>query len=266
MNGRKRFNAIMSYEKFDRLPLWFFGTWRETFLRWQEEMEFSCREEVPNAAGMDPEWEIGMWDDHGLVNLWPKLDLPIGVIEEDDNPTIDWLTNFYISLLEPVLKTAKFDVAYIFEDCCGKNGPLFSPDTYRRFYHKYYCKLTEFLHSMGIKHVMMDSDGQVEELIPLWLDSGIDIIFPIEIGTWHADPVELRRKFGKSLKMFGGVNKHVISQGETAIRKELEHLKPLVMEGGFIPIPDHRIPPGISFSQLKDYFKIFNDVFKDIKK
>jgi hypothetical protein len=61
--------------------------------------------------------------------------------------------------------------------------------------------------------------------------------------------------------MMGGVNKHVISQGERAIREELEHLKPLAEEGGFIPIPDHRIPPDVSLEQMKNYADISRQIF-----
>jgi hypothetical protein len=149
----------------------------------------------------------------------------------------------------------------IFEDCCFKNGPLISPDIYRQFYHKYYCKLVDFYHLNGVDKVMVDSDGKVDLLIPCWLESGIDIVFPIEVGTWNADPVKLRREFGTDLRMFGGVDKHVIPKGEHAIREHLEPLVPLVQEGGYIPIPDHRIPPDCSLTQFRTYVKVFKEVF-----
>ena len=61
--------------------------------------------------------------------------------------------------------------------------------------------------------------------------------------------------------MFGGVNKLVIPHGEAAIRRELEPLVPLVREGGFIPIPDHRIPPDTSFAQYCTYVRVFREIF-----
>ena len=110
--------------------------------------------------------------------------------------------------------------------------------------------------------MLIDSDGKVDDLIPCWLDSGFDILFPVEIGTWKSDPLAFRKLYGKQLRMFGGVNKHIIPQGEEKIRTELVRLKPLIDEGGYIPIPDHRIPPDTSLEQMRQYVNIFQEVFK----
>jgi len=92
------------------------------------------------------------------------------------------------------------------------------------------------------------------------LDSGFDIVFPIEVGTWKASPVAFRKQYGKQLRMMGGVDKHIIPQGEAAIRQHLEPLRPLVQEGGFIPLPDHRIPPHCSLEHFKTYVRVFREV------
>lgn len=174
---------------------------------------------------------------------------------------ISTIVDFFIELHRPFLKNVQFEFAYFFEDCCGKSGPLLSPDAYRRFYHKHYVRLIEFYRACGVKHILLDSDGYVDPLIPCWMDSGIDILFPIEVGTWKASPVEMRRKYGRNLRMFGGVDKHVIAQGPAAIRQHLAPLVPVAMEGGYIPIPDHRIPPSVSLEQFREYVRIFKEVF-----
>ena len=98
-------------------------------------------------------------------------------------------------------------------------------------------------------------------MLPCWLESGIDIVFPIEVGVWEADPVELRQRFGRRLRMMGGVDKHVIPQGEKTIRRHLEHRRALVEEGGYIPLPDHRIPPDCSLEAFRTYLRVFKEVF-----
>ena len=177
---------------------------------------------------------------------------------------IEHQADFFMRLNGPLLDECRFEIAYIFEDCCGKSGPLFSPTAYRRFYHKYYKKLIDFYRARGVPHVLIDSDGMVEPLISCWMESGFDILFPIEVGTWRADPNDIRRRYGRNLRMFGGVNKHVIPQGEAAIRAHLEQLKPAVRDGGYIPIPDHRIPPNCSLEQFQTYVRVFKDVYKDV--
>ena len=175
---------------------------------------------------------------------------------------IAFQTEYYLALNRPLLQRVSFDFAYVFEDCCFNTGPLISPEIYRQFYDKHYRRLVKEYHALGVPFVMIDSDGKVDELLPLWLDSGFDIVFPIEVGTWKSNPVEFRRRFGKRLRMFGGIDKHVIPRGEAAIRAELKALRPVVEEGGFLPIPDHRIPPDCSLEQFRTYLKVFKEVFQ----
>jgi hypothetical protein len=60
--------------------------------------------------------------------------------------------------------------------------------------------------------------------------------------------------------VIGGIDKHVIPKGEEAIRAELEPLRAVVREGGFIPMPDHRIPPDCSLEQFRTYLRVFRQV------
>ncbi len=174
---------------------------------------------------------------------------------------IEFQTEYYMALNKPLLEKASFDFAYIFEDCCFNTGPLLSPDLYRTYFDRRYRRMIDFYHKMGVKYVLIDSDGKIDDLLPLWLESGFDIIFPIEVGTWKASPVAFRKKYGKWMRMMGGVDKHVIPRGEKAIRAEIEPLKEIVAEGGFIPMPDHRIPPDCPLDQFRNYVDIFKDVF-----
>jgi hypothetical protein len=192
------------------------------------------------------------------VEQWSYLAYDDPVLYEE---IISTVADFFIEIHQPVLEVARFEFAYFFEDCCGRSGPLFSPDTYRRFYLPHYKRLIDFYRSRGVPHILIDSDGFVEPLIPCWMESGFDILFPIEIGTWGADPVAIRRRFGCDLRMLGGVDKHVIPLGESAIREHLLRLRPVVADGGFIPIPDHRIPPSCSLKQFRTYVQVFKEAF-----
>ena len=127
--------------------------------------------------------------------------------------------------------------------------------------NKYYKKLLEFYKENGVAFSLIDSDGKVDRLIPSWLGSGFDIIFPVEVGTWGASPQGLREQFGSGLKMLGGVDKHIIPKGEAAIREHLLSLKPAVQQGGYLPIPDHRIPPECSYVDFQTYLRVYNEVF-----
>lgn len=174
---------------------------------------------------------------------------------------IAFLADYSIALNSRFLRHVTFDFGYFHEDCCFNNGPLISPALYRAFYDAHYRRMIAAYRKLGVPFMLMDSDGKVDDLLPCWLESGFDIVFPIEVGTWRANPVELRRRHGRALRMMGGVNKHVIPMGADAIAAELLPLRPLVTEGGYIPFPDHRIPPDCSLEQFRVYLAVFNDIF-----
>lgn len=174
---------------------------------------------------------------------------------------IAWLADYFIALNTPLLKRVSFDFAYIFEDCCFNTGSLISPKLYRRCYDRHYRRMIAAYRDLGVPLILIDSDGKVDDLLPCWLDSGFDLIFPIEVGTWKADPAALRRQHGSRLRMLGGIDKHVIPLGEAAIRAHLEPLRATVAAGGFIPMPDHRIPPDCSLEQFRVYCRVFREVF-----
>ena len=78
-------------------------------------------------------------------------------------------------------------------------------------------------------------------------------MYPIEIGTWGADPVRYRREYGRQLLMMGGFDKHILARSKQAIEAEIRRLAPLVEEGGFIPFCDHRVPPDVPYEHYLHY-------------
>ena len=63
----------------------------------------------------------------------------------------------------------------------------------------------------------------------------------------------MKKKYGKKLRVIGGINKLELEKGPDAIDAEIERRIPLMAEGGFIPLPDHLITPGTSLENYKYY-------------
>jgi uroporphyrinogen decarboxylase len=101
---------------------------------------------------------------------------------------------------------------------------------------------------------VVDCDGNPEVLVPLWLEAGVNIMFPLEVmaGT---DPFKWRRIYGKDLLLKGGINKEAIAAGGGHISRELERIKPLLDQGGYVPHLDHLAPPNISYGIYLDYLE-----------
>ena len=200
---------------------------------------------------------------YGWLRGWMGVE-NISYLMYDDPALLEemvaYLSDYFMTLMEPVLKITNFDFVYFFEDCCGSHGPLFSPEKYGEIFGEHYRRMLKFYKNADVPLALIDSDGYTEPLIPCWLNSGFDIIFPIEVGKWGANPKDLRRKFGHGLCMLGGVDKAFLYGPEHFLRDHLTLLKESVVEGGFIPIPDHRIPPQVSLEQMLRYIDIFTEV------
>ena len=175
-------------------------------------------------------------------------------VYQDMIDTLADLACWNIEQVAPRMKNPP-DMGFGWEDICGKSGPLISPDIFKKYVFSGCRKIRDKLEEHGVKLYGIDSDGYVEPLIKLWLDAGVNVQFPLEVGTWNADPMELRKKFGKELRMIGGFNKLELEKGKEAIDAEIDKKLPIMKEGGYVIMPDHLITPDTSLDNYKYYLE-----------
>jgi len=116
-----------------------------------------------------------------------------------------------------------------------------------------YKKITKILNEHGVNIVVDDCDGNIEQLVPGWLEAGVNYMFPLEAR--HVDSYRLREKFGRKVLLVGGIDKRALIAGDKAIDKELERLTSLLEEGGYILTVDRRVPPEVSYQIYLYYLK-----------
>ena len=146
--------------------------------------------------------------------------------------------------LDRVLGEIDFDFAYGWEDMCYKSGPILSPAFFRDIVAPRYKRINEKLKKHGIDVWFTDCDGDVRLLLPVFLESGINCMFPYE-AVCMPHPGHLLEQY-EGLRIMGGVDKMKLKAGPEATREYLESLVPYVEKGGFIPFCDHRCPPDVS--------------------
>jgi hypothetical protein len=153
------------------------------------------------------------------------------------------------------------DFGHFWEDICYRAGPLVNPKFFKAKVGPHYRRITELLNAHGIHIVSLDCDGKIDALIPTWLENGVNTMFPIEVGVWNASIKPWREKYGPELLGIGGMDKRVFAYDYTAIDAEVERLRPLVDLGGYIPCPDHRIPPNAKWENVQYYCDRMRSVF-----
>jgi uroporphyrinogen decarboxylase len=186
---------------------------------------------------------------YGWIRNWMGVEnLSLVVYDEPAffEEMVETVTDCIVSVLDHILATgAQFEMCGMWEDMCYNAGPLLGPEQFKQFLVPRYKRITSLLCKHGVDVCWIDCDGNIEKLVPLWLDAGVNCMFPVEVGTWGGDPVAYRKQYGKDLLIMGGVDKHILARTKADIQKEVERLAPLVEEGGFIPMPDHRVPPDV---------------------
>jgi len=167
----------------------------------------------------------------------------------------EFITENTIQLIEKALDELRVDYATFWEDMAYKTASLLSPDLFKEFMLPHYKQMVEALHKHGVDLIAVDSDGNVDELIPLWLDAGVNIIYPMECAA-GMNVVDLRKKFGKELRMLGGISKAALASGKKDIDAELDGKISFAKDqGGYIPSIDHAVPPDISLQNYTYYIE-----------
>ena len=167
---------------------------------------------------------------------------------------VDTYAEMQYQCVEAILATgAKFDFGHMWEDICFKNGPLVSPAIFDELCAKHYKKRTDLCRRYGIDIISLDCDGVTEALIPTWIENGVNVMFPIEVGVWGDQFEPARKKYGERLLGVGGMDKTALRKDRAAVDAEIERMKRFASMGGFIPCPDHRLMPGTKFELVQYY-------------
>jgi uroporphyrinogen decarboxylase len=162
--------------------------------------------------------------------------------------------------LDQLLPHFQFDYASGWEDICFNHGPIVSLDFFKNVVVPRYKRINGKLKARGIDIWYTDCDGDVRPLIPYFLESGINCLFPFEVNSC-THPGELLDRYAGELRIMGGVDKMRLGEGPEAIKKYLESLEKYVARGGYIPFCDHRCPPNVKPADYLYYLDLKEKMF-----
>ena len=210
-------------------------------------LEAVDRDYVSGIGFNGPFWQLREWCGfEGLCIL--MIEQPEFVHE-----MIEFWTDFVFETMRPILENVALDCVRMSEDMAYKAHSMISPAMAREFLAPAYDKWVPAIKASGCPIIDMDSDGFIGELIPIWIDAGINVCDPIEVAA-HNDIVEFRQTFGRKMAYRGGIDKRAIIAGGDVLRDEMQRvIPPMLEEGGFIPCCDHAVPGDVSWPHFVDY-------------
>lgn len=200
----------------------------------------------------------------GWLRNWMGVE-NIAVALYDDKPWVqemmEWVTGFIIELITPALEQVPgIDMAYMWEDMCYRAGPLISPKHFKELMVPQYKRITGLLRKHGVDIVLVDCDGNHDQLNALWLEGGVNGVYPLEVAAGE-DPVRLRKEYGKDLRLIGGIDKRALAKDQKAIEEEVMKKVPFMVEaGGWIPSIDHAVPPDVPYGNYMYYLELVKKI------
>ncbi len=164
------------------------------------------------------------------------------------------LSELHYSQLEKALRHCEVDFAAGWEDICYRGGPIISPQMFREICGPYIKRACDLLRQHGCTVIFTDCDGDITDLVPVWIECGMTCLFPLEVHP-GSDPVKFRKMYGHDIQLRGGLRKYAFAGSKQDVLDELRRVEKVVEDGAFIPHGDHRIPEDVPYENYKYYIR-----------
>jgi uroporphyrinogen decarboxylase len=195
---------------------------------------------------------------------WNRLTHLMVALKKDPDfvhETMGLWSDFYKALAERVLDDVDIDAAIFSEPIGGNEGPLISPRMYEDFVLSSYRPLLDLLHRRGVETIILRTYANARLLIPSLLEFGFNCLWACEVNIDAMDYRDLRREFGRDLRLIGGIDLDALRKGRDAIRKEVEDKVPtLLADGGYVPLADGRVREDVPFEDYKYYRELLAQI------
>lgn len=180
-------------------------------------------------------WEHNQWL-LGVENAYIQLALNPGLLENLAGRNAEWQAAYWEYVLRDVGDLV--DVVQIGDDLGGQNGPLFSPQVFRRLFKPKLKMIVDTIKHYTKARVLLHSCGSVYRLIPDFIDCGVDALNPVQVSAAEMqDTAGLKREFGNDISFWGGgCNNLILATGspDDVVAEVRQRVDAFAPGGGFI--------------------------------
>jgi uroporphyrinogen decarboxylase len=150
------------------------------------------------------------------------------------------------------------DVVLVGEDMGFQNGPIISPELYRRLFKPRHKKFFDTVKKHTSAFVLLHSCGSIYKLLPDIIELGVDAINPVHVAARDMDSSMLGSEFGDRLSFWGGIDtQRVLPNGtpeevKAEVRRRIRDLAP---GGGYVLAAAHNIQPDVPVENILAMFE-----------
>ena len=135
-----------------------------------------------------------------------------------------------------------------------QTGPFISPSAYRDLYQPFHKRINGWIHANTTWKTFIHTCGSVTALLPDIIESGFDVLNPVQISAAAMDAKELKARFGEQIVFWGGGvdTQRTLPFGTAAeIRAEVaDRMRTLGRGGGFVFNTIHNVQAGVPVENL----------------
>ena len=155
----------------------------------------------------------------------------------------------------------RIDIFMMGDDFGSQHGPIVSREMWRRFFKRRFRDYIELAHAFNIK-VMHHTCGSVRELLPEFIDCGLDILQSVQPQAEGMDLAKLKKEFGKDIAFHGSIDiQGALPQGSPEdVRREVKtRMEAGKKDGGFIISTAHNILPDTPTENILALFDAYRE-------
>jgi uroporphyrinogen decarboxylase len=198
------------------------------------------------------------------VRDWSRFTEVIRLLIDDPSLVRDAMAiqaDLAARLADKVLREVEIDAAVFTEPIGGNDRPLISPRMYEEFVLASYEPVLEVLRRNRVETIVFRTFANARLLIPSVLKWGFNCLWACEVNIDAMDYRDIRREFGRDLRLIGGIDLDALRHDKEAIRREIEEkVPPLLTEGGYVPLADGRVREDVPFENYVYYRRLLERV------
>ncbi|MCX6573330.1 MAG: methyltransferase [Candidatus Aminicenantes bacterium] len=175
-------------------------------------------------------------------------------------------TEIALANLERIFARVGNEVQAVF--LCGtdvgtQQSTFCSVAAFRELYQPYYRRINDWVHARTAWKSFKHSCGAVSSLLPAFIESGFDILNPVQISAAGMDARTLKQEFGRDIVFWGGgvdTQKTLAFGTPAEVRAQvLERCEILGRDGGFVFNTVHNIQANVPLANIVAMFEALGE-------
>ncbi|MBI5966438.1 MAG: hypothetical protein HY882_01085 [Deltaproteobacteria bacterium] len=186
------------------------------------------------------------WHLRGMENIFLDMIINPGFTEALFQRLTDYYVTVYRNYMQAVGEYIHMVIYY--EDLSGQDGPLMSPDLYRKFIKPCHRRIFQAIKEYTAAKLCVHTCGSIYAFLDDYVELGVDVLNPVQISARDMDPHRLKQKYGSALTFHGAIDTQRFLPRATPVQVQEEVRRMIIIlgsGGGYLFTSCHSIQPDV---------------------